>query len=52
MPQMAPMFWTMLMLLFTLAFLTLMAKLYFYPFVRPPYLPKSASTSLKNQWLW
>nr|VFU78815.1 ATP synthase 8 [Proasellus arthrodilus] len=52
MPQMAPMFWTLLMVLFTMAFLSFMVKLYFFPTKHPLYLVKENLINLKNQWPW
>nr|VFU78620.1 ATP synthase 8 [Proasellus escolai] len=52
MPQMAPMFWTLLMSSFTLIFFLLMVKLYFYPSEQCPQMNKKPLIGLKNQWMW
>nr|VFU78669.1 ATP synthase 8 [Proasellus beticus] len=52
MPQMAPMFWTFLMVLFTGAFLLFMVKLYFYLSTPLSQTSKKQMKELKNQWSW
>nr|VFU78734.1 ATP synthase 8 [Proasellus aragonensis] len=52
MPQMAPMFWTFLMLLFTIAFMVIMVKLYFYVSSCSIYMISKISHNMKNQWPW
>nr|VFU78853.1 ATP synthase 8 [Proasellus solanasi] len=52
MPQMAPMFWTLLMMLFTLIFLFFVAKLYFYSSSRQLQINEKMLISTSNQWTW
>nr|VFU78789.1 ATP synthase 8 [Proasellus ibericus] len=52
MPQMAPMFWTLLMTLFTLLYLSFLVKLYFHPTARLFSKTKKINPGLKNFWTW
>nr|VFU78860.1 ATP synthase 8 [Proasellus racovitzai] len=49
---MAPMFWTLLLMVFTLALLSFMVKLYFYPPSFPPQKGSDTLAGLNNQWSW
>nr|VFU78688.1 ATP synthase 8 [Proasellus granadensis] len=52
MPQMAPMFWTLLMMLFILIFLMFTVKLYFYSSSQQLWVNKTELIKLSNQWTW
>nr|VFU78676.1 ATP synthase 8 [Proasellus grafi] len=52
MPQMAPMFWTLLMAFFTLSFIVFMVKLYFYAPSNTPKGNDSARLTPKKNWSW
>nr|VFU78746.1 ATP synthase 8 [Proasellus jaloniacus] len=52
MPQMAPMFWTLLMVLFTVVFLMFMVKLYFYLSAQFFQISEEQAKKLSNQWPW
>nr|VFU78648.1 ATP synthase 8 [Proasellus ebrensis] len=52
MPQMAPMFWTFLMLMFTFAFTMFMVKLYFYMSKQPSNSSNKIYTITKPHWAW
>nr|VFU78607.1 ATP synthase 8 [Proasellus margalefi] len=52
MPQMAPMFWTLLTVMFMTILLTFTVKLYFYLSDTPPRLSGRISTNLKPCWAW
>nr|VFU78904.1 ATP synthase 8 [Proasellus meridianus] len=52
MPQMAPMFWTFLMVLFMAALLSFMVKLYFYLSSQTVSNSRVISTNSNPQWMW
>nr|VFU78828.1 ATP synthase 8 [Proasellus ortizi] len=52
MPQMAPMFWTLLMLMFTFAFILFAAKMYFYLENAPEYTKDKILFNMKKHWPW
>nr|VFU78756.1 ATP synthase 8 [Proasellus cantabricus] len=52
MPQMAPMFWTLLMLMFMFIFVTFVAKLYFYLTDQLSAIKHKIFSCKKNYWSW
>nr|VFU78880.1 ATP synthase 8 [Proasellus spelaeus] len=52
MPQMAPMLWTFLMMLFIIVLLTTVVKLYFYTYSCSLLEINKCTSNTKNQWSW